>query len=344
MRRLHLLIAAGILLAFVAIAAPRDWKKAPAIVQIDTQADIFAMGDVHGDYQRLVELLAGAGVIGGIPAAPARPVWIAGRAVLIFTGDMIDKGPDAVSVLAFLRALQPAAASSGGRVVVLMGNHEAEFLAAPETKDRDFPGQLAKAGLEPRGVAACGGEVGKFLCSLPFGARVNDWFFSHAGNTGGRTLNRLTEDLEADVTRAGFGAPQLADPNSILEARIGEKGPHGRAWFEAGGSRLPADRLLAAYADALGVSHIVEGHHHAVTQFPDGAVRRLGEMFNWRGELFLIDTGMSRDIGDSAGALLHIRPAKQNAAAVCADGRETLIWDAGQPHRSAAAKPCKPRE
>lgn len=337
------LIAPSILLAFAAAAPPRDWKQAPAIIQLDTQADVFAMGDVHGDYQRLVELLAGAGVIGGIPAAPDHPVWTGGHAVLVFTGDMIDKGPDAVGVLSFVRALQSAAASAGGRVVVLMGNHEAEFLAAPSAKARDFPGQLTRAGLKPHEVAACGGEIGNFLCSLPFGVRVNDWFFSHAGNTGGRTLNRLAADLEADVTRTGFGAPQLAGPNSLLEARIGEKGPNGLAWFEAGGPRLPADRLLAAYADALGVRHIVEGHHHAVTQFPDGAVRHLGEMYNWRGELFLIDTGMSRDIGDSAGALLHIRPAQKNAAAVCAEGRETLIWDAGQPHRNAAAKPCKPR-
>jgi hypothetical protein len=334
-------LPAWILLALAANAAPRDWKEFPAIVQIDTRADIFAMGDVHGDYQRMADLLAGAGLIGGTPAAPDRPVWTGGKAVLVVTGDMVDKGPDAVGVLTLLRALQPAAAASGGRVVVLMGNHEAEFLAAPAGKERDFPEQLTKAGWKPREVASCGGEIGSFLCSLPFGARVNDWFFSHAGNTDGRSLVRLEADLEADVSRHGFGGPQLADPNSILEARIGEKGPGGRAWFEAVGSRLP-DRLLAAYANALGVSHIVEGHHHAVTQFPDGAARRLGEMFNWRGELFLIDTGMSRDIGDSAGAILHIRTAKKIAAAVCADGREALIWDGAQPKQTAAAKPCKP--
>lgn len=342
MRCRFFLPAVCVPLALAAQTPPRDWKEAPAIVQIDTQAEIFAMGDIHGDYQRLAELLAGAGLIGGIPASPDRPSWTRGQAVLVFTGDLVDKGPDAVGVLTIVRALQPAAAASGGRVVVLMGNHEAEFLAAPAAKDRDFPGQLSKAGLKPLDVAACNGDIGRFLCSLPFGARVNDWFFSHAGNTDGRSLPRLAADLESDVSRHGFGAPQLSHPNSILEARIGEKGPNGRAWFEAGGSRLPADRLLAAYADALGVRHIVEGHHHAATHFSDGAVRRLGEMFNWRGELFLIDTGMSRDIGDSAGAILHIRPAQQTAAAVCADGRETQIWDAAQPHNTAAAKPCKP--
>jgi Calcineurin-like phosphoesterase len=343
MRRLPLFLP----IALTALAAPqvppRDWKEAPAVVQLDTQADIYAMGDVHGDYQRMVELLAGAGVIAGIPAAPDRPVWTAARAVLVFTGDMIDKGPNALGVLTFQRALQPGASAAGGRVVVLMGNHEAEFLAHPGgAKGEEFAGQLKQSGLDAREVASCGGDLGRFLCSLPFAARVNDWFFSHAGNTDGRTLAHLAADLQSDVDRHGFAAPQLIGDNSLLEARIGEKGPNGRAWFEAGGSRVPADRLLAGYATALGVRHIVEGHHHAATRFPDGAVRRLGELFNWRGELFLIDTGMSRDIGDSAGALLHIRTAKQNAAAVCADGRETAIWDSRQPKGTAKASPCQP--
>ena len=41
----------------------RDWAKYPAIVQIDTGEDIFAIGDVHGDYDRLVKLLTAAKII-----------------------------------------------------------------------------------------------------------------------------------------------------------------------------------------------------------------------------------------------------------------------------------------
>ncbi len=324
--------------------APRDWKSSPALVEIDTAADIFAMGDVHADYDRLAALLAGAGVIAAVPPAPERPAWNAGRSVLVFTGDLIDKGPNGLAVLAFVRALREAAAAAGGRVVVLMGNHEAEFLANPgSAKGEGFAAELSAAGLRPQAVASCGGEAGIFLCSLPFAARVNDWFFSHAGNTDGRTLSRLSSDLMTAVDRDGFSAAQLSGANSILEARIGERGPNGHSWFEAGGSRLSAERLLAAYAAALGARHIVEGHHHAAARFPDGAVRRTGEMFNWRGELFLIDTGMSREIGDSSGALLHIRQASHDAVAVCADGRETPIWDARRNERSAHAAPCRVR-
>jgi hypothetical protein len=323
---------------------PREWRESPAVAQIDTAADIYAVGDVHGDYDRLTELLAGAGVIAGIPPSPDRPVWSAGRSVLVFTGDLIDKGPKAVAVLELARALPKAAAGAGGVVVVLMGNHEAEFLARPKAaKAEEFRAELTAAGLEPGEVAAGNGDLGSFLCSLPFAARVNDWFFSHAGNTDGRTLAQLSSDLEAAVDREGFGSPQLTGANSILEARIGEQGPNGRAWFEAGGSRLSADRLLAAYASALGVRHIVQGHQHAAIRFPDGAARRAGEMFNWRGELFLIDTGMSREIDDSAGAILRIRGSSKAAVAVCADGRETELWNAARGERSERAAPCRAR-
>src|SRR5579883_3494773 len=340
---LRLLIPA--LLATSLSSAPpvriaRDWQQFPPVVEIDTAADIFAMGDVHGDYGRLVALLAGAGVLGGIPPAPDRPTWAAGNATLVFTGDLIDKGPKSLAVVALLRALPGAAAAAGGRAIVLMGNHEAEFLADPgAAKGHEFARELSRAGIEPRAVAECANDVGRFLCGLPFAARVNDWFFSHAGNTDGRSLARLAADLRAGVGRDGFASAQLTGPNSLLEARIGEKGPGGRAWFERGG--MPADRLLAAFARQLGVRHIVEGHHRAAVRFPGGAVRRPGEMFNWRGELFLIDTGMSREIGDSAGALLHIRAGGRQAVAVCAGGQETPLWDAGQPGKTAKAAPCR---
>jgi hypothetical protein len=321
----------------------RDWQRFPAVVRIDTAGEIFAVGDVHGDYDRLVTLLAGARIIDDVPASPEKARWKAGAATVVFTGDLIDKGPKCLAVLACVRALQAAAAAAGGRVVVLAGNHEAEFLADPSaTKGADFAGQLSEAGLSPAEVAACRGDLGEYLCSLPFAARVGDWFFSHAGNTAGRTLDHLAADIQKGFDHEGFGAPQLIGDDSLLEARIGAKGKSGRSWYDAGAPRIDAARLLSGYAGALEVRHIVEGHHHGEAQFPDGAIRRVGEMYQWRGRLFLIDTGMSRGVGDSAGAVLHISAGSQQAAAICPDGRATAIWDGRQPDKTGRAAPCKP--
>jgi hypothetical protein len=313
--------------AFAADRIARDWTKYPAIVQIDTSEDIFAIGDVHGDYDRLVKLLTTAKIIER-PASPEAVKWIAGKAVLVFTGDLIDKGPHSLQVVRLAASLRNSAAGSSGHVVTLMGNHEAEFLADPsEKKVKDFAQDIRGAGLMPKEVAACRGDVGQFLCSLPFGARVDDWFFSHGGNTGGRTIAQLTADFETGVGKDGFGSRQLVDANSMLEARIGEEGPGGKAWFEGESPRRNAEQLLGRYVAALGVNHLVQGHQHQSVVFEDGQRRNAGQMFQWHGLIFLIDVGMSEGVGDSQGAVLHIRhKVGEEASEINADGAETSLW------------------
>ena len=124
---------------------------------------------------------------------------------------------------------------------------------------------------------------------------MGDWFFSHAGNTGGRTIRQISSEIED-------GAYKFADPNSILEARLGE----GKEWFSPAGSKSGERQLLASYAAALGVKHMVQGHQHNNVRFEDGVERHTGEMFQRWGLLFLTDVGMSREVGDSQGALLKI--------------------------------------
>lgn len=306
----------------------RDWGKYPAIVQIDTNEDIFAVGDVHGDYDRLVKLLTAAKIIDH-PADPDAVKWTAGRAVLVFTGDLIDKGPHSLQVVQLAASLRKTAAGSGGRVITLMGNHEAEFLADPtEKKVTDFSQDLRGAGLTPAEVSACHEDVGQFLCSLPFGARVGDWFFSHGGNTGGRTIPQLTADFETGVGQDGFASRQLVNANSMLEARLGEEGPGGKSWFEVESPQRTAAQILARYAAALGAAHLVQGHQHQTVRFEDGQQRNTGRIFQWHGLLFLIDVGMSEGVGDSHGAVLHIRHKNgEEASAIYADGTETGIWN-----------------
>jgi len=322
-------------------AANRDWTKNPAIVRIDRQPErLFAIGDVHGDYKRVLDLLRRAGLIGSKPKHPGEAQWTGGNAVLVQTGDLIDKGPRSVDVIRLFAALRASASRAGGQVVITMGNHEAEFLAGPnEDKAKDFLDDLKRNHLDETAVLRCQGDIGEFLCALPFGAKVGDWFFSHAGNTAGRTIARLNQDLEQGVTKDGFASVQLADPNSLLEARLGE----GKVWFhpsDKGPEPKKTEReILAADAAALGVSHMVQGHQPSNVTFADGVARVKGEMFQRWGLLFLIDTGMSRKIKDSKGAFLRIAPNGQ-ATAVCPGGLETVLWDEASRQDASRAAPC----
>ena len=93
-------------LAGPARPADRDWVKYPAVVQFDTSAEIFAIGDAHSDYTRLALAMHAAGLIAGVPKQPENVQWNGGNSVLVTTGDMIDKGPRALDVLRLLRSLQ----------------------------------------------------------------------------------------------------------------------------------------------------------------------------------------------------------------------------------------------
>lgn len=334
-------LIAGILLYAAAPGNARDWAKYPVVVQLDHVDEIYAIGDAHSDFKRLARAMAGAGIIEGPVDNPEHAKWRAGKAVLVTTGDMIDKGPRALDVLRLLQRVRVQARQAGGDVVILAGNHEAEFLADPgATKGKEFAAQLKAAKINPAEVGACKGEFGEFLCSLAFAARVDDWFFAHAGNSGGRTIERLTADLQAAVEREGFKTKELIGEESLLESRLNGEGR--TPWIDA---RLPAQsekQLLNDYARILGVAHIVEGHVPSPVVFSDGVRRDRGEMFQRFGLLFLIDTGMSEGVDDSGGAVLHITTqGGERATAICPDGKKQLLWDGKSGPDVGRALPCR---
>ena len=80
---------------------------------------IVAIGDIHGDYGRFVELLRSAQVV------DRNNAWTGGATHLVLTGDFLDRGPAPRQVMDLLMELEPQAEKAGGRVHALIGNHEA---------------------------------------------------------------------------------------------------------------------------------------------------------------------------------------------------------------------------
>src|ERR1700687_5551053 len=111
-----------ILLAAARSALPQTPPDAAQDTYPDTFKDvrrIVAIGDVHGDYQRLMELLRTATLV------DAKGAWTGGATHLVLTGDMVDRGDHSAQVLDLLMDLEPKARKAGGRVHALIGNHEA---------------------------------------------------------------------------------------------------------------------------------------------------------------------------------------------------------------------------
>ncbi|MGD2246456.1 MAG: metallophosphoesterase, partial [Candidatus Aminicenantes bacterium] len=81
---------------------------------------IVAVGDLHGDYDNFIEILKDPEI--GILDDNLR--WIAGKTHLVQIGDIMDRGPDAKKIFVLLKRLEGEAEESGGKVHMLIGNHE----------------------------------------------------------------------------------------------------------------------------------------------------------------------------------------------------------------------------
>jgi hypothetical protein len=93
-------------------------KPAPSPCDIQTTERVVAVGDIHGAFDNFVAILRAAQVIDN------RNRWSGQRAVLVQTGDILDRGPDSRKAIDLLRRLERDAQRAGGRVVSLLGNHE----------------------------------------------------------------------------------------------------------------------------------------------------------------------------------------------------------------------------
>ncbi len=80
---------------------------------------IVAIGDLHGDYAAWRAILRAARL------TDARGRWTGGSSTLVQTGDITDRGPDSLKIIRHMMALEREAPRAKGRVVVLLGNHEA---------------------------------------------------------------------------------------------------------------------------------------------------------------------------------------------------------------------------
>ena len=80
---------------------------------------IVAVGDLHGDYQAWLTIARAAGLI------DARNRWAGGKTTLVQLGDITDREADSLKIVRSLQQLQKEAPRKGGRVIVVLGNHEA---------------------------------------------------------------------------------------------------------------------------------------------------------------------------------------------------------------------------
>jgi hypothetical protein len=100
-----------LLLAALLSSGAAQAKAAPA--------RIVAVGDLHGDYDAWEAIAKAAGLV------DAKGRWAGGTTTLVQMGDVADRGPDSLRIIRQLMKLQREAPKRGGKVIALVGNHEA---------------------------------------------------------------------------------------------------------------------------------------------------------------------------------------------------------------------------
>jgi len=164
----------------------------------------YVIGDVHGRLDLLDRLLAQ--VHADIARRPARKI------LLVFLGDLIDRGPASAEVLERLRTYR----ADGIRTVFLLGNHE-EVLLRILDGDTSLIGSwlqfggaqcLQSYGIDPRQIQPRDDKIltilrlaipprhVKFLQSFVDTCRFGDYLFVHAGIRPGITLE---EQVQSDL-------------------------------------------------------------------------------------------------------------------------------------------------
>ena len=237
---------------------------------------VVAIGDLHGDYAKTVEVLRLAGLV------DKDAEWIGGDSILVQTGDYTDRGPDSKEIMDLLARLEAEAPAAGGQVHILLGNHEVmnlqgdwRYVAA---------GDIADFGTTERRAEAFGptGAYGKWLATKPIVKVVADTVFTHGGvsprwaATGVDHINQVASD-------ALFAAPH------------GVLGPDGPVWYR--GFVVEAEDQvcgeLGQSLAAIGASRMVVGH----TTRRDGKIESRCD-----GRLHVIDVGISSAYGGNLAA------------------------------------------
>ena len=286
--------------AAAAPKAPLLVGPSPAWVTISTEElrgafdTLWAVSDVHGRLRELDQLLLAANLVSR--DAANQLVWNPSqrRQLLVVVGDYIDGGPESVGVVLRVRRLIPEAAAAGSRIVTLLGNHEAAFLADPRSANRRLLSSARRASAElalpsrltPEQLADS--EFGTFLRSMPIAAFIGSWLFAHSGYLDAQddpsALQAYFAALATIWSRGGSERYRaLVDPRSITSCHD---------WWKHRARRAGMRARLAK----LGLNGLVFGHD------PDALGARKVIAMNPDGWLIKLDTGLKTL--ESSGMLL----------------------------------------
>ena len=258
---------------------------------------IVVIGDIHGDWDALVQSLTKAGVMDNLQCSSAttpRLSWSGGSTHVVQIGDIVDRGGRGVTIgdeaserriFDLLDKLSQEAQSSGGGLHILLGNHElmnvmGDLRYNSPLSQSDFGGNI-----EDRIDAfRPGGHMARRLaCSTNVVLKIGDFLFVHGGILPQHCQLSLTK-INDIMREYLLGHMERYPPKYFDELYMRQE---GLLWSRKLAGHNPSCQLLDKPFQTYRVKHIVIGH----TPQDEGINSKCNQKL-WR-----VDVGMSKALG-----------------------------------------------
>jgi hypothetical protein len=247
------------------------WNNTPKEVKqlvYNGNFKIGAVSDIHGQYDTFIKLLKNNGVIDN------QEKWSFGNGHFVVAGDIFDRGPQVTEVLWFLYDLEKQAEEKGGKLHVLLGNHDVMVLNGNLRSVHPKYTEIGKILEKPFNTLFNKGTVlGDWLRTRPVLVKVNNILFTHGGLhpdlvTKGLSIEDINNEFKLQLV-----ASEMADKrNELGDFLHRDNGPiYYRGYFQG---ELATDEQIDALLTHFKISTIVVGHttHRQIEMHYDGRV------------------------------------------------------------------------
>jgi len=222
----------------------------------DDDSKIFVLGDVHGQYARLLKMLKSGGVIDNDLH------WSWGEGHLVFIGDIFDRGEQVTEILWLIYRLEKEAERSNGRVHLLIGNHE-EMVLTNDIRyvSKKYYGLASNLSLDYYTLFSENTILGRWLRTKNVVEIIGNTMFVHAGVSPElATLDLSINDINESFRQYINGSP--VSNQELLKILLGSNGPIWYRGYLRGNNANPSipqhelDAILGQYS----VQRVVVGH------------------------------------------------------------------------------------
>jgi hypothetical protein len=256
---------------------------------------IGAVSDIHGQYDAFIKLLKNNGVI------DQQEMWSFGNGHFVVAGDIFDRGPQVTEVLWFLYDLEKQAEKSGGKLHVLLGNHDVMVLNGNLRSVHPKYIEIAKTLNIPFNTLFNKGTVlGDWLRTRPVLVKINNILFTHGGLhpdlvNKGMSLHQINNVFKQQLIESELPKER----NDIGDYLHRNNGPiYYRGYFQG---QLATDAQINQLLTHFKIKTIVVGHttHKQIETRYNGKVividanmksGSMGEMLLWQSGKFIRGT------------------------------------------------------